>query len=156
MLTGDENPADATGGTSPTLKKMRRLARVAFVLASCLALAGTATAIWWLTSLNGLPDIGDPFDVEAFRLFPCLTSRMPSRFLGTTEKLVADPRRQQMWMQWVTQDDPEFSWSTADPRLRAWADKNREALELFQHGADQLEAARTRPDAASTTWILAT
>ena len=39
------------------------------VLAIGLAIAGTALAIWWLTSLNGLPDIGDPFDVAAFRAF---------------------------------------------------------------------------------------
>ena len=39
------------------------------VLAIGLAVAATALAIWWLTSLNGLPDIGDPFDVAAFRAF---------------------------------------------------------------------------------------
>ena len=32
-----------------------------------LAIAAPGLAIWWLNSLNGLPDIGDPFDVAAFR-----------------------------------------------------------------------------------------
>ena len=44
-------------------------ARVIVVLAACLAVAAAALAIWWLNSLNGLPDIGDPFDVAAFRAF---------------------------------------------------------------------------------------
>ena len=39
------------------------------VVTICLAVAATALAIWWLNSLNGLPDIGDPFDVAAFRTF---------------------------------------------------------------------------------------
>jgi hypothetical protein len=50
-------------------KRLRQLARVTFVLATCLALAATALTIWWLTSLNGLPDIGDPFDIAAFRAY---------------------------------------------------------------------------------------
>ncbi len=50
-------------------KRLRQLLRVALVLATCLAVAAAAFAIWWLTSLNGLPDIGDPFDVAAFRAF---------------------------------------------------------------------------------------
>jgi preprotein translocase subunit SecG len=71
MLIQNESPAPApaaVNGTSQKLlqllrKRLRQLARVTFVLAIGLALAATALAIWWLTSLNGLPDIGEPFDV---------------------------------------------------------------------------------------------
>ena len=77
MLTQQESPAPApaaVSGTSQKLlqllrKRLRQLARVTLVLAICLAVAASALAIWWLTSLNGLPDIGDPFDVAAFRAF---------------------------------------------------------------------------------------
>ena len=50
-------------------KRLRQLLRVVVVLAACVAVAATALAIWWVNSLNGLPDIGDPFDVAAFRAF---------------------------------------------------------------------------------------
>ena len=50
-------------------KRLRQLLRVLVVLAACVAVAAAALAIWWLNSLNGLPDIGDPFDVAAFRAF---------------------------------------------------------------------------------------
>ena len=50
-------------------KRLRQLRHVVVVLAACVAVAATAFAIWWLNSLNGLPDIGDPFDVAAFRAF---------------------------------------------------------------------------------------
>jgi hypothetical protein len=71
MPTQSESPAAVRGSASKTLqllrKRLRQLGRVMLVLAIGLALGGTALAIWWLTSLNGLPDIGDPFDVAAFR-----------------------------------------------------------------------------------------
>ncbi len=34
-----------------------------------VAATTSALAIWWLTCLNGLPDIGDPFDVDAIHGF---------------------------------------------------------------------------------------
>ena len=45
------------------------LIAVVVVLAACVAVAAIVLAIWWLNSLNGLPDIGDPFDVAAFLAF---------------------------------------------------------------------------------------
>ena len=50
-------------------KRLRQLLRVMLVLTIGLAVAAGALAIWWLKSLNGLPDIGDPFDVAEFRAF---------------------------------------------------------------------------------------
>ena len=73
MPTQSESPAAVSGTSSKTLqllrKRLRQLLRVTLVLTICLAVAATALAIWWLNSLNGLPDIGDPFDVAAFRTF---------------------------------------------------------------------------------------
>ncbi len=77
MLIHHESPAPAplaVSGTSQKLlqllrKRLRQLARITLVLAICLAVAASALAIWWLTSLNGLPDIGEPFDVAAFSAF---------------------------------------------------------------------------------------
>jgi hypothetical protein len=73
MPTPSERPAAVLGMSSKTLqllrKRLRQLLRVTLVLTICLAVAATALVIWWLTSLNGLPDIGDPFDVAAFRTF---------------------------------------------------------------------------------------
>src|SRR5262245_22187183 len=75
MPIQSECPAPAAGrGPSPKLlrllrKRLRQLARVTLALAIGLALAATALGVWWLNSLNGLPDIGDPFDVAEFRAF---------------------------------------------------------------------------------------
>ena len=73
MPTPAECPAAVSGPSSKTLqllrKRLRQLGRVLLVVTIGLAVAAGALAIWWLTSLNGLPDIGDPFDVAEFRAF---------------------------------------------------------------------------------------
>jgi hypothetical protein len=73
MPTTSESPAPVSGTSQKTLqllrKRLRQLRRVTLALAIGLAVAATALGIWWSTSLNGLPDIGDPFDVAAFRAF---------------------------------------------------------------------------------------
>jgi hypothetical protein len=45
------------------VKSRRRAWCVVLILLSMMA----APPLWWATELMGLPDIGDPFDVEAFR-----------------------------------------------------------------------------------------
>src|SRR5262249_54954950 len=73
MPTRSESRVTVSGKPSKAVellrKRLRQLLRVVVVLAACVAVAATALAIWWLNSLNGLPDIGDPFDVAAFRAF---------------------------------------------------------------------------------------
>jgi hypothetical protein len=142
MLTQSESPAAApaaVSGTSRKLlqllrKRLRQLLRVTIVLAIVLALAATALAIWWLTSLNGLPDIGDPFDVDAIRGLKIPDDENALTFLRRAqEKLVLLPELPQA----VRAAAPTVSWSQADPRLRAWVEANRPALELFQQGADR-------------------
>ena len=88
MPTQSECPAPAAGsGSSPKLlrllrKRLRQLTRVTLVLALALALAAMALALRWLTSLNGLPDIGDPFDVAEFRAFrvPDMEKALAAKF----------------------------------------------------------------------------
>src|SRR5215468_4171007 len=73
MPTQSESPVAVSGKPSKMAellrKRLRQLLRVVVVLAACVAVAATGLAIWWLNSLNGLPDIGNPFDVAAFRAF---------------------------------------------------------------------------------------
>jgi hypothetical protein len=121
-------------------KWLCRLARVTFVLAIGLAVAASAFAIWWLNSLNGLPDIGDPFDVAAFRSFSVPDDQNAFTFVRrANEKLT--PLRGWRQSKGTGPDDPISAWSIANPKLREWARENREALELFLQGADRPDAA---------------
>ena len=82
----------------------------------------------------GLPDIGDPFDVDAFRSF-----RIPEEndalilFRQAEAKLSRMPHLPNTARRTLT-------WSKATPELRDWAATNRDALEIFR-------LASERPDA---------
>jgi hypothetical protein len=149
MPTPSESRVTVSGKPSKSAqllrKRLRQLLRVVVVLAACVAVAATALAIWWLNSLNGLPDIGDPFDVAAFRAFRLPDEQNAFTYLRrASEKLIpivgmvdgngADP------------GELKFSWSIANPTLREWAGENREAFELFQQGAEQADAANPAGD----------
>jgi hypothetical protein len=131
MPTPSESPVAVSGKPSKMVellrKRLRQLLRVVVVLAACVAVAATAFAIWWLNSLNGLPDVGDPFDVAAFRAF-----RIP------------DDQNAFAWLRRANQmlTRPPLSVDFRDPRLREWVEASRPAVELFIKAAE-------RPDAMS-------
>ena len=145
MPTLDDSTAAAPAAVSVTSQKMlqllrrrlRQLARVTIVMAVCLASGAMALAIWWLTSLNGLPDIGDPFDVAAFRAVRIPEDQNAFAYLGRAARVVTEypsiPRA-------VNQSDGTVSWSQADPRLREWVEKNGHAIALFQQAGEQSDA----------------
>jgi hypothetical protein len=98
----------------------------------------TAPPVWWATQLMGLPDIGDPFDVEAFRAMTIPDDRnsfvlyrqalalyTPLRFSDTSPSV---------------QEDLHTRWSTAPPEVRRWAEVNRDALAHYRRGADRPDA----------------
>jgi hypothetical protein len=147
MPTQSESPAAERGTATKMLqllrKRFRQLLRVTIVLALGLAVDATALAVWWLTSLNGLPDIGDPFDVAAFRALRIPEDRNAFAFLRRADRVAT---------QWpelphaVGLSAPTVAWSEADPKLRAWVEANRPAIELFQRGAEQPDAGHLAGD----------
>ena len=154
MLTQSESTLAVSGNSSKTLqllrKRLRQLLRVLLVSTICLSVAAMALAIWWFNSLNGLPDIGDPFDVAAFRAFRIPDDQNAFTFvLRANEKLtpIRDSDGKGPYP-----DEPKFSWSIANPKMREWAGENREALELFMRGAEQDDASL--PTGVPTTDVI--
>src|SRR5262249_27211127 len=156
MPTQSESRVTVSGKPSKTVellrKRLRQLLRVVVVLVACAAVAATAFAIWWLNSLNGLPDIGDPFDVAAFRAFRLPDEQNAFTYLRrASEKLTPIGG----WDETNGADPSElkFSWSIANPTLREWTGANREAFELFQQGAEQADAANPAGDPKDDRFI---
>jgi hypothetical protein len=149
MLTADETSVVAPAAASDTPKKLRQLfrkrlrqlGRVTLVLATCLVLASVAVSIWWLRSLNGLPDIVDPFDVAAIRAFHIPEDEDAFTFFRrANEKLSPCPLPPKKEV-----SAAGVAWSQADPKLRAWVAANQQALELFQQGAERFDGICRRP-----------
>jgi hypothetical protein len=144
MTTPVENPGIAAPPLSPAPGKMRQLLRkrlrqllwATLGLAVFLVVAGGILGIWWLTSLNGLPDIEDPFDVAKFRAFRIPDDQNAFTYFRRAEaKLTLLPELPRA----VIDAAPTVPWADADPKLRAWVEANRAALEIFQQGADQAD-----------------
>jgi hypothetical protein len=148
-MPGADVALDGAPSASPTSTKLRRLlrkrlrqlSRIVLVLAIGLAIAGTALAIWWLTSLDGLPDIGDPFDVAALRAFSIPDDQDAFAFFRR-----ANERRGRFPL--APGDEAPAAtgaWSEADSKVRAWAEANRPALDLFLRGAGCADGISRRP-----------
>jgi hypothetical protein len=130
----DPAPASSSSASLKLLRLLRRrLGQLAWALLGLAAAVGVFAA-WWATSLRGLPDIGDPFDVASIREPAISDEQNAFVFLRRAhETLTPLP------------DLPPASraatlsagWSEAGHELQAWVEANRRALELFRRGADQ-------------------
>ena len=112
----------------------RRVLTAAMVLVAMIAIP----PLWWATQLFGLPDIGDPFDLQEFQSFTIpdesnafvLYRQAADRLkpLVTTSK----EERERIAL--------HAAWSKADPIVCRWVEENREVLDLFRHGTERPDA----------------
>jgi hypothetical protein len=118
-------------------KWLRRLAWLVAGTAICALIFAAGLVLWWFTCLRGLPDIGDPFDVAAFREFRLADDQ--NAFVGfrnSAAKLTPFPELTIKERKIANAAD----WLQVTPSVREWVLSNRPALELFLH-------ASRRPDA---------
>jgi hypothetical protein len=150
VLTATANP-EAGRAPSKLLilvrKRLRQLAIAGAALTIVLAIAAGGFAVWWLNSLNGLPDIGDPFDVAEFRTFDLPDAANAFTYYGkATDALKPLPE--------LPRARPgasrQVAWSQAHPQLREWVSANGPAIDLFQKGAAMNDAISRPPGAIAT------
>ena len=97
-------------------------------LAGALSVAGaSAFATWWTTTLYGLPDVGDPFDVAAFVEKPVPDDENAyTLYREAARRIGEEPNDQMTW-----------DWATAGPVEKGWLEQNREPLELWRRGTER-------------------
>ena len=113
------------------IKPIRRR-RWALVMLTITAIAVFAT--WRLTSLDGLPDVGDPFDVAEFADASVPDDRNAFTLYRQASKLLTRMPRE------ATHD-----WATAGPAERKWLESNREAMETWRRGTERPDALFNPP-----------
>lgn len=145
-------PASSVDRNFPTLRRLaapfrwffRSRRRVLTATAVLLAMIATPP-LWWSIQLMGLPDIGDPFDVAAYRSFTIPDDR--NAFVLYRE---AAAKLKPLEALRQSKDDslnPRDPWSKAGPLVRRWLEENREAMELFRRGTERPDALN--PDGPS-------
>jgi hypothetical protein len=109
------------------------------IAVGCLALLSVWA--WRVTNLDGLPDVGDPFDVaEALR--PIEISDEDNAYVAYSEarRLLARVTGSVRQVSWV-----KVTWLAAGPELRAYLESNRPALEAWRAGTERPDALYHQP-----------
>ena len=146
----------ATSRNFPTLRHVvtpfrwlfgnrRRVKTAAAVVFSMIA----APVFWWFIQLAGLPDIGDPFDLAEYRSRSIPDDQNAYVLYAEAEKKLGlkvstrtgIPANHSPW------DPSEVRWSKVSPDARAWAEANREAMELFRLASERPDALAAGPRA---------
>jgi hypothetical protein len=117
--------------TQVTRSRPRR--RRALIALAPLAIF-VALITWQLTSLRGLPDIGDPFDVAAF-------SAVQVRDEDNAYVLYRQAAEKYRHRESAFPAD----WKTATEADKQWLEENREALDLWRRGTERPDALFFKP-----------
>jgi hypothetical protein len=119
----------------------RRLALLVLyvVVAGFIALLG-----WWSLSLRNLPDVGDPFDVAAFRKVSVPDDQnaftLYDQAIAQLKDLPNSERGQPL------NDALDGGLAAASPKIRAWFEANRGALEIWRRGTERPRAFHGLPE----------
>jgi hypothetical protein len=120
-------------------RSRRRIWVAALLLLAMIA----GPPLWWAMQLIGLPDIGDPFDVETFRAFTITEDR---NAFALYRQAAAQLKP---WERFRKPSDKNVDmlapWSKADPEVRRWTEENREALALYRQGSERPDALDRAP-----------
>jgi hypothetical protein len=125
----------------PATGRSRRL----ILVVGALTLAGTSAFLsWWFTTLSGLPDVGDPFDVAAF-CDPVIPDDENAFVLyrEAVEKLEKNEPA-----------DMTYHWETAGLVEKAWLERSREALEIWRRGTERPKALYVPPKTVTVMTLL--
>jgi hypothetical protein len=130
VITSGGGALARIGVLEPATARSRRW----IVLVGALVLAGgSAFLMWRMTTLSGLPDIGDPFEVAAFgRPIPD-DSNAFVLYKKAFSKLGEVPA------------NATGLWASAGPDERRWLAENREALSLWKLGTARPDALYVPP-----------
>jgi len=114
--------------------------RLALALLYILIIFVGAFFLWWATSLNGLPNVGDPFDVSDFDRV-----NVPDQENAFVLYRQARGRYQPLDKEFWNLHKTGQPWSQAALEIRAWVESNRESIEIWQQGAQRPRALEIAP-----------
>ena len=109
-----------------------------FALALILVAMVAVPTLWWATQLVGLPDVGDPFDLVAFRAETIPDDRNAFVLYRQAVQAYRPPDRSDKTI--TIRFNRQARWPTAEPWVRQWVEANRPALDLIRQGSERPDA----------------
>jgi hypothetical protein len=136
-----KNARGPTTPPGPPRRPGRGRPLAAAVLLGLAAIAGTS--IWQLRSTDGIPDVGDPFDVAAaLRPIPIADEDNAYVLYGEAKaRFVRVPAS----LSRVIPTLQTLTWTKAGPTVRDYLEQNRAALEAWREGSERPEALYHQP-----------
>ncbi len=127
-------------------RSRRRVLTAAAVLLAMLV----APPLWWSIQLMGLPDVGEPFDVAAFRAIRIPDDRN-AFVLYRQAAAVLKPLKSSGTPAGLSgrQLGP---WPKDEAEARRWVEENREAMALYRRGTERPDALVLGPPAGAGSW----
>ncbi len=130
----------------------RRLGRgwllAAWVAAGLAAVLGVS--VWGIRSLDGLPDVGDPFDIAAARR----PIRIPDEENAYVAYAAAHPGPFQLPAGLTKADFKSLTWSKAGQAVRAFVEQKRPDLETWREGSERPDALYHQPGVIAVDTLL--
>ena len=123
----------------PVKPRKRRIWAIALVVLATIAIFAT----WRATSLSGLPDVGDPFDIAAYADVKVPDDRNAFTLYRHATKLVTKPPK-----------DATFAWATAGEAEKRWLESSRGAMDFWRKGTERPEALYIEPRAMRFDTVL--
>ncbi len=127
---------------APVRWLMKTWRRIGVLVAVILAVVA-AIPIWWVIQLAGLPDIGDPFDVAAFRAAAIPDDRNAFVLYRQAAALFRPLKGRNMTLGPPGTHPPR--WPMLNREAREWVEANRDALALCRRAAERPEALVPAP-----------
>jgi hypothetical protein len=116
------------------VRRGRQLRRALLILTIGLLFMAGVLEGWRGARMIGLPDIGDPFDVAAFRAFRVPEEQDAFVLLRQAQDKLLSPMPHVPVA--VRRAGPE-RWSKAAPELRDWVAANRDVLEMYRNASER-------------------
>jgi hypothetical protein len=132
------------------LEQARGRKRLALLAAYCLVIGLMATLIWRATSLNDLPDVGQPFDVKEFTAYRVSESEDAFTLYRKAFAQVSQPPVGDVSALWRLVNS---RWSNVDETIKARVINHRSALQLWRQGAERLLAMPIQPGDPATPTV---
>jgi hypothetical protein len=142
-----ETPSIPIATPDKVAEQRRDHTRFRLLAAAVLTVLATmaGVSVWRMRSLNGLPDVGDPFDV-AVALRPI---SIPDRDNAFVSYIAAS----KMLTTFTTAIDRSLrktrTWSSADKKIRDYLSQNRPALEKWREASERPDALYHQPGETS-------
>ena len=138
-----ETSAKPVASAEPSAAAARVFTRfrlVALVVVAALAAIG-GVFIWRMRSVNELPDVGDPFDVEEVRRLVVMSDDENAfvKYNDARRQLTRYPRAL-AGLDWA-----KLTWSKAGKEVQDYVEANRPALATWREGTERPDAMYHQP-----------